>query len=86
MLMILLQNIRNVHLNGPPLTLLWLLINFISRCREEIEIERIDDIPSQPYISNDERKALNDLRKRNDIIIKWADMGGAVGWRRDLYI
>ena len=59
--------------------------NFISRCREEIDL--VNDIPSQPNISNDEQRALNDLRKRNDIIIKRADKGGAVVvWRRDLYI
>ena len=38
-------------------------------------------------MSNDERKALNVLRKRIDIVIKRADKGGAVViWRLDLYI
>ena len=43
--------------------------------------------PNFTNLTQEERTALQDLRQRNDIMIKPADKGGAVVvWKRDLYI
>ena len=39
------------------------------------------------HLSSEERAALKNLCKRNDIVVKSADKGGAVVvWRSDLYL
>ena len=58
---------------------------FIDRCREEVCNIRFDKQSSKR--SNISSTELQCLRKRDDIVIKPADKGGAiVVWRKDLYI
>ena len=62
--------------------------NFIDICKKEIcaiDVKKISK--KECNLSKDEKDALRSLSKRDDIVIKRADKGGAiVVWRKDLYI
>ena len=59
---------------------------FIKKCTNDIKNLRLRPMTSS-NLSPSERTAFKSLRKRDDVIIKPADKGGAVVvWRRDLYI
>ncbi|ELU06835.1 hypothetical protein CAPTEDRAFT_214536 [Capitella teleta] len=60
---------------------------FIEKCKQDIaDLSSLQPLRSH-NISREERKTLNTMRNRKDIVIKPADKGGAVVvWRKDLYI
>ncbi|ELT89189.1 hypothetical protein CAPTEDRAFT_212262 [Capitella teleta] len=60
---------------------------FIKNCKQDIgDLSSLQPLRSH-NISREERRTLNTLRNRKDIVIKPADKGGAVVvWRKDLYI
>ena len=59
---------------------------FIKKCSNDIQNLKLRPL-FYSNLSREERLALQQLRKRDDLVIKPADKGGAVVvWRRDLYI
>ena len=59
---------------------------YIDTCQREIAQLRPRPL-KHTNLSTAERKALTDLKKRTDVVIKPADKGGAITvWRRDLYV
>ena len=59
---------------------------FINKCRHDINKLNFNRNTKFSNLSSEERAALQNLRKRKDIIVKAADKGGAlVVWRADLY-
>ena len=63
------------------------LDHYIDRFRRSIASRNYTKRPNFANLTQEERTALQDLRRRNDIISKPADKGGAVVvWKRDLYI
>ena len=57
---------------------------FIDKCRKDIAVAE-PSAPTRSNLNDDEEKALKRLRQREDVVIKPADKGGAVVWRKDLY-
>uniref|UniRef100_A0ABM0MZ22 Uncharacterized protein LOC102800581 n=1 Tax=Saccoglossus kowalevskii TaxID=10224 RepID=A0ABM0MZ22_SACKO len=92
------DTIHNARLFGaPPSVSYWTpppgrndtLDHYISVCRREIHTIKFNNQKWQnSNITRQERDALNSLKSRRDeIVIKPADKGGAVVvWRRDLYL
>ena len=71
----------------PPDGKLSALDHYIDRCRRSIASRNYTRRPNFSNLTQEEETALQDLKRRNDIIIKPADKGGAVVvWKRDLYI
>ena len=63
------------------------LDHYIDRCRRSIASQNYSKGPNFSNLTQDEKAALLDSKRRNDIIIKPAYKGGAVVvWKRDLYI
>ena len=63
------------------------LDHYIDRCRQSIASRNYMRRPNFSNLTQEEKTALQDFKRRNDIIIKPADKGGAVVvWKRDLYI
>ena len=63
------------------------LDHYIDRCRRSIASQNYSKRPNFCNLTQDKKTALQDLKRRNDIIIKPAYKGGAVGvWKRDLCI
>ena len=63
------------------------LDHYIDRCRRSIASRNYTRRPNFSNLTHEEKTALQDLKRRNDIIIKPADKGGAVVvWKRDLYL
>ena len=61
--------------------------HYIDRCRRSIHSQNYSKIPNFSNLTQDEKTALQDLKRRNDIIIKPAYKGGAVVvWKCDLCI
>ena len=62
--------------------------NFIDICKKEIRTIDVKMISKKECnLSKDEKDALRSLSKRDDIVIKRADKGGAiVVWKKDLYV
>ena len=59
---------------------------FINKCRHDINKLNFNRNTKFSNLSSEERAALQNLRKRKDIVVKAADKGGAlVVWRADLY-
>ena len=59
---------------------------FINKCRQDINKLNFNRNTKFSNLSSEERAALQNLRKRKDIVVKAADKGGAlVVWRADLY-
>ena len=59
---------------------------FINKCRHDINELNFNRNTKFSNLSSEERAALQNLRKRKDIVVKAADKGGAlVVWRGDLY-
>ena len=59
---------------------------FINKCRHDINKLNFNRNTKFSNLSSEERAALQNLRKRRDIVVKAADKGGAlVVWRADLY-
>ena len=62
------------------------LDSFINKCRHDINKLNFNRNTKFSNLSSEERAALQNLRKRKDIVVKAADKGGAlVIWRADLY-
>ena len=58
---------------------------FINKCRHDINKLNFNRNTKFSNLSSEERAALQNLRKRKDIVVKAADKGGAlVVWRADL--
>ena len=61
------------------------LDHYIDRCHRSIAFRNYTKRPNFTNLTQEERTALQDLRQRNDIIIKPADKGGAVVvWKRPI--
>ena len=61
--------------------------HYIDRCRRSIASQNYSKRPNFFNLTQDEKTALQDLKRRNDIIIKPAYKGGAVDvWKCDLCI
>ena len=59
---------------------------FLKKCRHDINKLKFSRYTKFSNLSSEEWSALKSLKKRNDIVIKAADKGGAVFvWRADLY-
>ena len=59
---------------------------FIKKCRQDIHKLKFNRNTKFSNLSSEEWAALKNLSKRNDIVVKSADKGGAVVvWRSDLY-
>ena len=68
----------------------FLRLSVVPRCRERPQIAMCKPIANRntkfSNLSSQEWAALKNLSKRNDIVVKPADKGGAVVvWRSDLY-
>ena len=60
---------------------------YINKCKHELSKINLKKTCSRPNLTKNELTALNNLKKRTDIVIKPADKGGCVVvWRRDLYV
>ena len=61
--------------------------NYISTCKKEISKVNLSESTKKKNMSSDDIKGLQSLKRRNDVVIKPADKGGAVVvWRKDLYL
>lgn len=61
--------------------------NFIERCKTDTDRILSTSASSRHNLTHGEKVALNKLRKRDDIVVKPADKGGAVVvWKKDLYL
>ena len=59
---------------------------FINKCHHDVNKLNFNCNTKFSNLSSEERAALQNLRKRKDIVVKWADKGGTlVVWWADLY-
>ena len=71
----------------PPDEKFLVLDHYIDRCCQSIASRNYMRRPNFSNLTQEEKTALQDLKRCNDIIIKPADKGSAVVvWKRDLYI
>eukprot|EP00745_Piridium_sociabile_P023737 TRINITY_DN3707_c0_g1_i1.p1 TRINITY_DN3707_c0_g1~~TRINITY_DN3707_c0_g1_i1.p1 ORF type:complete len:909 (-),score=150.62 TRINITY_DN3707_c0_g1_i1:630-3356(-) len=74
------------HSNWTPRTGEYASLDYyITKCEQEIKQLHLKPL-QHSNLSTKELKALDDLKKRDDVIVKPADKGGSVVvWRKDLY-
>ena len=83
---IFLKHFKFANLNGLPQRGNLPLRFFHQKCRHDIHKLKLNRNTKFSNLSSEEWAALKNLSKRNDIVVKSADKGGAVVvWRSDLY-